>query len=660
MDEIKTKQQVVEAIKQAEKILITVSDDPSVDALSAALGLALILDKQGKYVTAIYSGQTPPAIAFLQPEKTFDDTTDSLRDFIIALNKDKADHLRYKVEGDAVKIFITPYKTTITDKDLEFSQGDYNVELVIALGVDKQEHLDGALENHGQILHDADIITLTASDQMSDLGGIDWHDSHVSSLSEMVAGLAEALKDDKKKSLLDSASATALLTGIVAQTDRFSNEHTTSKVMTVAASLMAAGADQQLVATELQRASERAQAPDASNEPDSSLDDAESDSAETPGANEGEGNGDGSGQDAWDNSAQDDVVVDTSSADGEMTIKKEKDGLTIKHDAETLADLDRRVRGEEKAKEKVEEEIEELEEEAKSQAKEYPLVDDTPTIPRQSVDTPPAASGELHSAYALEQDAVEPLLGGTLNATAEQAAEDARKAAEDDQNRTILSHAYIGDQSGQPAQEAQSAQPAEPADAGPLAQQPIASVATVSLDETPGGFPGTPPAAPGSVGVNEVSADEGPVHSAYAIDDAPVPGAASFEGKTIEPPTSSSLAVGGERVVQPPVAGVDLQPVSPQSLDTQPLDAQPLANPSPADLGLPLPPPLPDFSAFAGAPGPALPLPPTQPPAILGDILAPEPLQPIQPAQPASALETPPGFSTPQSDPGQFKIPGQP
>ena len=254
MDDIKAKQEIVDKIKTSTNILVTVSNDPSVDALSAALGLTLLLDKLEKHATAIFSGTVPPAIAFLQPEKTFDDTTDSLRDFIIALNKDKADHLRYKVDGDVVKIFITPYKTTITSEDLQFSQGDYNVELVIALGVTDQTHLDGALEAHGQILHDATIITVTSGDQTSTLGGIDWHDAQASSLAEMIAGLAEALKTDKTKSLLDQEVSTALLTGIVAQTDRFSNTHTTSRVMTIAAQLMAAGADQQLIAVKLQEA----------------------------------------------------------------------------------------------------------------------------------------------------------------------------------------------------------------------------------------------------------------------------------------------------------------------------------------------------------------------------------------------------------------------
>ncbi len=609
MDEIKAKQQVVEKIKESSKILVTVSDNPSVDALSAALGLTLLLDKQEKYATAIFSGETPPAIAFLEPEKTFDDTTDSLRDFIIALNKEKADHLRYKVEGDAVKIFITPYKTVIDQNDLEFSQGDYNVELVIALGVDNQESLDKALDNHGQILHDAAIITITAGDQMSDLGGIDWHDSEASSLSEMVTGLAEAFKTDKKKSLVDDTIATALLTGIVAETDRFSNEHTTSKVMTVAATLMAAGADQQLIANELRAAREI--------EADPEDDDASNDSNDTSDAS---------------NDDDSDVEIDTASDDGSMTIKKDHDAsaLSIDHEGETLADLDRRVRGDEKAKEMVVEEVEAAQEKAAHE--------DEPAQEVPQEEAPQAAS----NAYGVPDDDETPSLGGTLNATTEQAAEDARREAENDQNRTILSHAYLGGDA------------AETASAAPSDSQTT-------------GFPGTPAVAPGSVGVNEVpTADEAApatdeLHSAYAPQSEP-------EQQPAEQP---AIAFGGERVIQP-LSEPQPAPVEPAP---QPVVA-PAPAPGPADLGLPLPPPLPDFSAVNG-PAPALPLPPNpgQQPELLGDILAPEPASPdtlntVAAANTAYAFDptpTPeqpaPAPAAPQqpvaADPGQFQIPPQ-
>ncbi len=39
-----------------------------------------------------------------------------------------------------VEDFITPYKTVITEKDFEYSQGDYNVQAVIALGVEQLDY----------------------------------------------------------------------------------------------------------------------------------------------------------------------------------------------------------------------------------------------------------------------------------------------------------------------------------------------------------------------------------------------------------------------------------------------------------------------------------------------------------------------------------------
>lgn len=530
MDEIKAKQQVVEKIKASSKILITVSNDPSLDALSAALGLALLLDTQEKYATAIYSGQTPQAMAFLQPEKTFDNTTDSLRDFIIALNKEKADHLRYKVDGDAVKIFITPYKTTITQDDLEFSQGDYNVELVIALGVDNPDHLDAALENHGQILHDAAIITMTTGNITSSLGGIDWHDSQSSSLSEMVAGLAEALKTDKNKTLLNESIATALLTGIVAETDRFSNERTTSRVMTLAAQLMAAGADQQLISTELQKShtilNDPQGAPDAAMTSDKATD-------SHPG-----------------------------------------DSLSISHADQSASNV------------------------------------------------PVSAVPAVSNAYTLETDSDEPSLGGTLNATTDQAADDARREAESAQNTTILSHAYLS---------------STPPDA-----------TTPASSETPG-FPGSPPVAPGSTTVND--APVGEVSSAYAFDEPQVPEVTETNPPIAQPVADAPQplvepeqpAMGGERVIQP--------------LGSQPVAVPPIA-PSPVDLGLPLPPPLPDFSQGVAPPTPAIPLPQTPQPPILGDILTQDTPPTVQQPFIQPVTQDIPQPQAP-ADPTQFTIPGQ-
>lgn len=235
---------IVGKIRDSENILVALSRDPSVDEIAAAIGLTLFLDGLQKHTTAIYSGETPSTLAFLQPEGTFETNTDSLRDFIIALSKDKADHLRYKLDGDFVKVYITPYKTTLNESDLEFTYGDFNVNLVLGLGIPTAGDLDEALAEYGRIMHDATTVDITV-DVPGRFAEIEWSDSTASSVSEMVTKLIFALQG--QDAVLDKDVATALLTGIVAATGRFSNNKTNSDTMQLASKLMAMGADQQLI-----------------------------------------------------------------------------------------------------------------------------------------------------------------------------------------------------------------------------------------------------------------------------------------------------------------------------------------------------------------------------------------------------------------------------
>ena len=555
-DALSARQQIVDKIKDSSNILVTVSTNPSVDELSAALGLTLMLNKLGKHATSVVSGDIPPAITFLDPEKTFENTVDSLRDFIIALDKEKADHLRYKVEGDVVKIFITPYRTTITDKDLDFSQGDYNVELVLALNVTDGDHLDKALEAHGRILHDATVATISTGGVNSNLGSIDWRDDGASSLSEMLVSLSEAIKGDK--TVLDEQTSTALLTGIVAATDRFSNDHTSSKVMTMAAQLMAAGANQQLIAAKLEDANA------ITTEDKDKTDNQNSDG--TTNLSEGEST----------------KVADKAPKKAKPAEEKAEDGaLAISHEKEG-----------------------DLEEVTKETAAEN--TDDA------------ARAAEEKLAAELQTNvpgSIEPSLGGTLNATTEQAADDRRREEDDDRNKTILSHEETGKVDSSPTippafNAASQGDSDEPPTVDPFAADPVQSSPEPSL----------PPVVTPS---NDVPA---------------------------KPPVSETLADIDAKLRQPHEedarAAVEaaLGGSSPASMES--------STPAPSLSEVPGLPPLPDFSTLpppppvptTAAPDIASTQPPVGavPPEKLADIFAPE--------------ETPPAKP---NDPGEFKIPGQ-
>jgi len=631
------KQQIVERVKQSSNILVTVSTNPSVDELSAALGLTIMLNNMSKHATAVVSGVIPPAITFLDPEKTFENTVDSLRDFIIALDKEKADHLRYKVDGDVVKIFITPYRTTISEADLDFSQGDYNVELVLALGVRDKSHLDKALESHGRILHDATVATLSCEGQPSDLGSLNWHEAGASSISEMLVALSEALKTDKP--VLDEQTATAFLTGIVAATDRFSNDKTSSKVMTMAAQLMAAGANQQLIAAKLEEAHEISTdtAPKASQRKA-----AAKNSDGTTTLSEGE----------------------STKLDKKRGAKQEKadkpDGtLAVSHEREGSLDEVAKAVQEEKTKRATEKAETVLE---KQLLGAVPAAGaDTPSVADLQKDLA-AASAEVDEAAAedvataapapslstLEMPDYEPTLGGTLNATTQQASEEKRKAAEHDQNKAILSHVQntmptdsAPLYSGAPFSDAvRSSSPASKDDVAgddsamatvvpplqPLTPDPVASAsAPRSLSSSPFPAVAEPAAEPSSAVPHE--------EARAAVE-------AAFGSAPFSPAGQPIAAVGAQ-----PMDGPDIHAAEPAAAPGLP----PLP-PLPDFPAPPPPPPVPDFG-IASAPAAPTPVLPAEPAAVASQA---EPLGQIFPDQPVAAA--PAEAQNSQSD---FKIPGQ-
>lgn len=615
------KQQLVERIKESSNILVTVSTDPSVDELSAALGMTILLNKLKKHATAVVSGAIPPAITFLDPEKTFESTVDSLRDFIIALDKEKADHLRYKVDGDVVKIFITPYRTTVTQDDLEFSQGDYNVELVLALGVKNKDHLDKALESHGRILHDATVATLGCEGEPSNLGSIDWFESGASSISEMLVSLSEALKGDKP--ILDEQISTAFLTGIVAATDRFSNNKTSSKVMTMAAQLMAAGANQQLIAAKLEEAHEITNGKSS---------DSDGDSGERQ-------NSDGTTDLAEDKSSK--VEKKSSKEKAQPPEEKADDGsLAISHEIEGDLNAVAEEVHNENTKAAAEKAEDVLADQLKSVA---PAAGkpDTPSVAdlqkdiaaaSEEVDEAAGEASEPASLSNLKMPDYEPTLGGTLNATTQQAAEDKRREEENDQNKTILSHTRGALASGTP----------------PLFASTPFSASTTPKEETPRDEEPAEAAPVQPPEPEQTEATQSPEEES--------PAAAPDHQQTLEELDKAHRAPH-EDARAAVDAAYDNAPFDPAHQPTQSVGAQQLGGPVPHDApsadsapAVPPLPPLPDFSTLPPPPPPAPftpppPPPSAQPPEQLGQIFGDTPTPPPAPSQPA--------------DPNQFKIPGQ-
>ena len=168
--------------------------------------------------------------------------------------------------------------------------------------------------------------------------------------------------------------------------------------MTMAAQLMAAGADQQLIAAKLQESHE------IDSLPVSTI--SENEKSEKP-------------------------------AVTEAPIEAESEQSTLPPDSIAIS------HGEEKAVETA------LPKQPKSQPEptNYPTSTLPPTVVPEKISkpSPPEAIVPEQKPETIAAEAVAPpLLGGILNATTDLAAEDNRRELENQQNKTILSHSYLG------------------------------------------------------------------------------------------------------------------------------------------------------------------------------------------------------------------------
>ncbi|MFI5240372.1 MAG: bifunctional oligoribonuclease/PAP phosphatase NrnA [Candidatus Saccharimonadia bacterium] len=238
------KQQVSEAIRQAESILIITGQRPNIDQIASVVALALILRKFGKKVSSVVTDQVPASAAFFTAGHV-EKNLHGLRDFIIKVDLSRAevDKLKYTIDEGKLNVHVVPFKGGFSQADVSYEHGDYHYDLIIAMGVPSRIKLDRVLEQNPGLLNSTPLVNIDYHRINESYGAINLVDTNAATLSEMLISVAESLQ----AGLLDDEIATAMLAGIIASTDRFSAPHTTAKSMTVAAQLMAAGAKQQTI-----------------------------------------------------------------------------------------------------------------------------------------------------------------------------------------------------------------------------------------------------------------------------------------------------------------------------------------------------------------------------------------------------------------------------
>lgn len=245
--ELTPKQQTIELLKGAQKILILSHINPDGDALGSMLALSLVLKKLGKEVTAVTSDVLPESLQFLPTKEHLSSTFSGTKDFIISVNtsKVKVEKLGYKniIEENKLNVIITPTSGLFKPEDVTFSFGAYKYDLIVVLDSPDFDRLGSIYDKNTELFYETPVVNIDHHPGNDHFGKVNWVDLTATSTAEILVALIESLGRDKP--LLDADVATALLTGIIVDTGSFQNSNTTPKSFTVAAQLVAAGARQQ-------------------------------------------------------------------------------------------------------------------------------------------------------------------------------------------------------------------------------------------------------------------------------------------------------------------------------------------------------------------------------------------------------------------------------
>jgi phosphoesterase RecJ-like protein len=253
------KQQTVELVRNAKKIIVFSHHNPDGDALGSSLALTLALRKLGKEVTVANSDPVPNTFKFLPAQEQIVSELATSGEFIISVNTDgiEVDKIGYKnvVEDQKLNIVIKTNKGAITPELLTFKSSGASADLIFVLDTNDVDRLGSIYDRYTGLFYETPIINIDHHPGNDYFGKVNWIDLTATSTCEILVSLLESLSTLNKPtgaeasakipSLIDADIATLLLAGLTTDTGSFQNTSTTPKSFTVAAQLVAAGARQQ-------------------------------------------------------------------------------------------------------------------------------------------------------------------------------------------------------------------------------------------------------------------------------------------------------------------------------------------------------------------------------------------------------------------------------
>ena len=243
-----TKEQVAQKLQEANTVLVITKKSPTLGYLAAGLAVSGLLRRLNKHAVFVHAEDIPMSIGFLRPDESISRDAETLRNFIISIGKHKVRKFSYNKSEKGYDISLTPaHNEVINAEDLEYSKGDFNVDMILALGVGAEKDISSVISDHEQLVTEIPMVSvLTAHQTINKLNADYWQSEEEVGLGEMIYELSRNLGAGS----LDKNISNALMTSIVDFTNHFRNR-TLAQTMHIAGDLIERGADLQMIAENL-------------------------------------------------------------------------------------------------------------------------------------------------------------------------------------------------------------------------------------------------------------------------------------------------------------------------------------------------------------------------------------------------------------------------
>jgi bifunctional oligoribonuclease and PAP phosphatase NrnA len=232
-------------LEKSEEVLILIPENPTGDAVGSAWALYFFLQKRNIKPTIAFSNSLSPKYSYLpKPEKILNEISGA-RTFVLSFDttRNKIVNLKTEEKENKYNIYLTPERGALDPRDFSFILAKFQYDLIVVLDCPDLEKLGKLYESNPDLFFEVPVVNIDWRSNNENFGQINLVDITMSSCSEMLHGALSYIDSGS----VDKTIAECLLTGIISATDSFQKKNTTPQSLTVAATLMERGADQQSI-----------------------------------------------------------------------------------------------------------------------------------------------------------------------------------------------------------------------------------------------------------------------------------------------------------------------------------------------------------------------------------------------------------------------------